>query len=77
MNFPFKLWVPGSYHNDAKQVLQAIIEEPEDDMAIETEVSAIICFPYYATPSSGEAYRDRRPTTNFELKFFVCRHVSM
>ena len=32
---------------------------------------------YYASPSSGEAYRDRQLTTNFELKFFVCRHVSM
>ena len=31
----------------------------------------------YASPSSGEAYRDRQLTTNFELKFFVCRHVSM
>ena len=31
----------------------------------------------YASPSPGEAYRDRRLTTNFELKFFVCRHVSM
>ena len=33
----------------------------------------------YASPTSGEAYRDRRLTTNlsFELKFFVCRHVSM
>ena len=28
---------------------------------------------YYASPTSGEAYRDRRLTTNFELKFFVCR----
>ena len=32
---------------------------------------------FYASPTSGEAYRDRRLTTNFELKFFVCRHVSM
>ena len=31
----------------------------------------------YASPSSGEAYRDRQLTTNFELKFFVCQHVSM
>ena len=34
----------------------------------------------YASPSSGEAYRDRRLTNNFELWveiFFVCRHVSM
>ena len=31
----------------------------------------------YESPSSGEAYRDRQLTTNFELKFFVCRHVSM
>ena len=30
-----------------------------------------------ASPSSGEAYRDRRLTSNFELKFFVCRHVSI
>ena len=36
---------------------------------------------YCPSPSSGEAYRDRRLTTNFELsfelKFFVCRHVSI
>ena len=32
---------------------------------------------YYASPSSGEAYRDRQLTTSFELKFFVCRHVSI
>ena len=32
---------------------------------------------YYASPSSGEAYRDRQLTTNLELKFFVCRHVSL
>ena len=32
---------------------------------------------YNASPSSGEAYRDWQLTTNFELKFFVCRHVSM
>ena len=33
----------------------------------------------YASPSSGEAYRDRRLTTNFELwvDIFVCRHVSI
>ena len=31
----------------------------------------------YASPSSGEAYRDRQLTTNFDLKFFVCRHVSI
>ena len=31
----------------------------------------------YASPSSGEAYRDRQLTTSFELKFFVCRHVSI
>ena len=33
----------------------------------------------YASPSSGEAYRDRRLTTNFELwgEIFVCRHVSI
>ena len=34
----------------------------------------------YASSTSGEAYRDRRLTTNFELWveiFFVCRHVSM
>ena len=38
----------------------------------------IITIKYnYASPSSGEAYRDRRLTTNFELKFFVRRHVSM
>ena len=32
-------------------------------------------FINYAAPSSGEVYRDRRLTTNFEfeLKFFVCR----
>ena len=35
---------------------------------------------YYASPTSGEAYRNRRLTTNFELWveiFFVCRHVSI
>ena len=34
---------------------------------------------YYASPSSGEAYRDRRLTTNFEfwVEIFACRHVSM
>ena len=33
----------------------------------------------YASPSSGEAYRDRQLTTNlsFGLNFFVCRHVSI
>ena len=33
----------------------------------------------YASPSSGEVYRDRQLTTNYELwlKFFVCRHVSL
>ena len=33
----------------------------------------------YASPTSGEAYRDRRLTTNFELwvEIFMCRHVSM
>ena len=31
---------------------------------------------FYAFPSSGDACRDRQLTTNFELKFFVCRHVS-
>ena len=33
----------------------------------------------YASPTSGEAYRDRRLTTNFELwvEIFVCRHVSI
>ena len=31
----------------------------------------------YAFPSSGEAYSDRQLTLNFELTFFVCRHVSM
>ena len=33
----------------------------------------------YASPTSGEAYRDRRLTTNFELsvEIFVCRHVSV
>ena len=31
----------------------------------------------YVSPSSGEAYRDRRLATNFELNFLVCRHVSM
>ena len=33
--------------------------------------------PHYTSPSSGEAYRVRQLTTSFELKFFVCRHVSM
>ena len=37
----------------------------------------IVFFNNYASPSSREAYRDRQLTTNFELKFFVCRHVSM
>ena len=33
----------------------------------------------HASPSSGEAYRYQQLTTNLslELKFFVCRHVSM
>ena len=31
----------------------------------------------YASLSSWEAYRDRQLTTNFELKYFVCRHVSI
>ena len=34
----------------------------------------------YASPSSGEAYRDRQLTTNFELwveKFFVHRHATI
>ena len=39
--------------------------------------SFIRYFIFYASPSSGEAYWDRQLTTNFELKFFVCRHVSM
>ena len=36
-------------------------------------------FRNYASPSSGEAYRDRQLITNFELwvEIFVCRHVSM
>ena len=35
--------------------------------------------PHYVSPTSGEAYRDRRLTTNFELwvEIFVCRHVSI
>ena len=35
------------------------------------------CYPRYASPSSGEAYRDRRLVTNFDLKFFcvpTCFH---
>ena len=32
---------------------------------------------FYASPSSREAYRDRQLTTYFELKFFVCWHVSI
>ena len=33
----------------------------------------------YASPSSGEAYRDRQLTTNFEfwVEIYVCRLVSM
>ena len=32
---------------------------------------------FYASPSSWEAYRYRQLTTNFELKFFVCWHISI
>ena len=31
----------------------------------------------YASPSSGYAHSNRQLTPSFELKFFVCRHVSM
>ena len=34
----------------------------------------LIAFHYYASPSSGEAYRDRQITSNFELwvEIFLC-----
>ena len=32
---------------------------------------------YNASPSFGDAYNNRQLTPNFELKFFVYRHVSM
>ena len=34
---------------------------------------------YYASLSSGEAYRDRQLTTNFKfwVENFVCQHVSI
>ena len=40
----------------------------------------LTCYCYYASPSSGEAYRDRRLTINFELRVEVfcmptCFHV--
>ena len=35
------------------------------------------CIHNYASPVLLEAYRDRQLTTNFELKIFVCRHVSI
>ena len=40
----------------------------------------LACYCYYASPSSGEAYRDRRLTINFELRVEVfcmptCFHV--
>ena len=36
-------------------------------------------FNFNASPSSGDAYSDRRQTLNFELgvEFFVSRHVSL
>ena len=30
-------------------------------------LSAYVFYIYYASPSSGEAYRDRQLTTNFKL----------
>ena len=39
-------------------------------MCVATSIYAYIClyvYLFYASPSSGEAYRDRRLTTNFEL----------
>ena len=32
---------------------------------------------HYASPSSGDAYIDRLLNLSFELKFFMCRHVSI
>ena len=47
-----------------------------------TLIFRLICFvcrTNCASPTSGEAYRDRWLTTNFELlvEIFLCRHVSM
>ena len=34
---------------------------------IDTFTANYFCYAHYASPSSGEAYRDRQLTTNFEL----------
>ena len=45
-------------------------------------LNTIYCQHYYASPTSGEAYRDRRLTTNFELWVEIfcvptCFHVTI
>ena len=43
------------------------IEHSFFKMALEMHLSLISVGIYYVSPTSGEAYRDRRLTTNFEL----------
>jgi len=42
MGIPFKFWLPGSYHNRAKQLISALIEdedEESDPKLVETAVN--------------------------------------
>jgi hypothetical protein len=39
MRFPYKLWVPSNRHNAYKAFIESTVDEPDDEVAVETEVS--------------------------------------
>ncbi|XP_018023910.1 metaxin-1 [Hyalella azteca] len=38
MRFPYKLWVPSNRHNAYKAFIESIVDEPDDEVAVETEL---------------------------------------